>query len=70
MIVILVFCIVQAIVGEDGFVGGGEGIVAGEQEWLFWHVDISPCACVCGCSNVSILCVGLRGTLSIKKGVQ
>jgi hypothetical protein len=50
MIVILVFCIAQAIVGEDSFVGGGEGIVAGEQEWLFWHVDISPCACVCGCS--------------------
>jgi hypothetical protein len=30
MIVVLVSHIAQAIVGEDGFVGGGEGIVVGE----------------------------------------
>jgi hypothetical protein len=47
MIVILVFRIAQAIVGEDSFVGGGEGIVVGEPEWLFWRVDIlALCLCV------------------------
>jgi hypothetical protein len=30
MIVILVFRIAQAIIGEDGFVGSGKGVVAGE----------------------------------------
>ncbi|KAH9954834.1 hypothetical protein BC827DRAFT_1158550 [Russula dissimulans] len=28
---ILAFCLAQAIVGEDGFFGGGESVVAGEQ---------------------------------------
>jgi hypothetical protein len=70
MIVVLVFHIAQAIISEDGFVGSGEGVVVGEREWLFWHVDISPCACVCRCSDESILHAGPRGTLSIKKGIQ
>jgi hypothetical protein len=63
MLDVLAFHIAQVIVGEDGFVGGSEGIVAGEREWLFWCVDISPCACVCGRSDEPIPRAGPRGTL-------
>ncbi|KAH9953832.1 hypothetical protein BC827DRAFT_1246014, partial [Russula dissimulans] len=60
---VLVFRLAQAIVSEDGFDGGGEGVVTGKREWLFWCVDISPCACVCRCSDEPIPCSALRETL-------
>jgi hypothetical protein len=60
---VLVFCLAQVIIGEDRFEGGSEGIVTGKREWLFWHVDISPCACVHGRSDEPIPCSAPRETL-------
>jgi hypothetical protein len=45
---ILAFCLAQAIVGEDSFVGGGEGVVAGEQ---------GSCLCILTCCLV-LVCAG------------
>jgi hypothetical protein len=40
---VLAFRLAQAIVGEDGFVGGGDGVVAGGREC---------CLCVLTCRLV------------------
>jgi hypothetical protein len=39
---VLAFRVAQAIVGEDGFDDGGEGVVAGERSELFVCIDKSP----------------------------